>query len=63
MITKSSEHIKKARKKLKLTQRELAEKLDVERYNLAKYERGISMPPGDLILKLEELIKRQRPCV
>jgi len=62
-MTKSSNFIKSVRKKLKLTQRELAAKLEIERYNLAKYERGISMPSGDLIITLEEIVKRQRPCM
>ncbi len=55
MKTKSSLYIKGTREGLGLTQKELARKLKIKRYNLAKYERGLSMPSGDLILKIQNL--------
>ena len=56
MQIESSEYVKTARKTLGLTQQKLAEKLEIERYNLAKYETGKAMPSGDLILKIQELL-------
>jgi len=44
--------IRGARKGMKLTQQELADILEVNRYNIAKYETGITIPPGDLVLKV-----------
>ena len=42
-----------------VTQQQMAEMLKIERYNLAKYERGKSMPPGDLVLKIRDLLSRK----
>lgn len=55
MKTLSAAFIVAIRKKLKLTQNELADKLSIKRYNLAKYEKGITMPPGDVIVKLQKI--------
>lgn len=49
--------IKNARTKLGLTQKELASRLDSKRDNIAKYETGRAIPPGDVILKIQELIE------
>jgi len=53
---KSQKFIKESRKKLNLTQKALANKLKIHRYNVAKYETGKSMPPGDIILSIMELL-------
>lgn len=58
MKTKSSIFIKSARNAFGLTQDQFARQLKIERYNLAKYERGISMPPGDLVLSIRELLQK-----
>ena len=56
MKTTSSKYIKSKRKLLGMTQKELSGYLGIERVNLTKYERGITMPSGDLILKLQRLV-------
>jgi len=58
MKTKSSIFIKSARNAFGLTQDQFAKQLKIERYNLAKYERSISMPPGDLVLSIRELLQK-----
>jgi len=47
-----------ARKTLRMTQEQLAELLDTPRYNIAKYENGITTPSGNTILKVMELLER-----
>ncbi len=56
-MTKSSTYIKRVRKKLKLTQAELANKLGLNRVQITKYETKRTMPSGDIILKLRLLEK------
>jgi len=46
-----------ARKRLKMTQQALSEKLLIERYNLAKYENGTVNPPGHVVLKIIDLMR------
>jgi len=53
--TKSSSFIKKARQSMGLTQEKLAKRLKIKRYNLAKYERSLSMPSGDLIIEIQDI--------
>ena len=51
-----NEFIKTMRKKLGLTQEELAALLRKPQSSISKYERGTSMPPGDVILKIQSLV-------
>lgn len=58
---KTQKFIKESRKKLNLTQKELSEKLNAKgckskRCNIAKYETGRAVPPGDLVLTVLELL-------
>ncbi|MBW2596737.1 MAG: helix-turn-helix domain-containing protein [Deltaproteobacteria bacterium] len=46
-----------ARKKLRLTQSELAARLGKNRDNIAKYETGATNTPGDVILGVMQLIE------
>lgn len=55
MKTLSASYIKNQRDKMGLTQEQLAKRLKVKRYNLAKYETGLTMPPGDVIIRLQNL--------
>ena len=48
--------MKDARKKLKLTQHEMAARLGKNRDNIAKYETGATNTPGDVILRVRKLI-------
>ena len=48
--------IKESRKKLGLTQTELAIKLSSNKFNISNYETGRATPPGDIILKIQELL-------
>ena len=47
--------VREIRKKLGLTQAQLAEKVGVARYNITKYERGATIPPGDVLLKILQI--------
>ena len=51
-----SEAIKKHRKQLGLTQAQLAEKIDLKQYDIAKYERGIYKIPSETIPKIAEAL-------
>ena len=55
---KTSTFIKQARAQLKLTQMEFARLLNIKHYNLSKYELESAMPPGWIILKVQEILKR-----
>lgn len=55
-MMKTQNFIKASRKKLNFTQKVLAQKLKIERYNIAKYETGKTTPPGDIILTVLELL-------
>ena len=57
MKTNLAEYIKSLRKALGLTQSELAAILKIQRYNISKYENGITIPPGDVLLKMIEIGK------
>lgn len=46
----------KARKAAKITQAQLAEKLDVNRATVSKYETGIITPPLNQIMKISEIL-------
>ena len=47
--------IKSIRKQLGLTQLELSQRVEIHRYNLAKYETGASNPPGNILFKIQQL--------
>lgn len=54
-MIKLAEYIKQVRLNLKLTQRQFGEKIETKRHNIAKYETGRSVPPGDVLLKIQGL--------
>ena len=62
MVTNGSKNketasfMRKARKTLRLTQWEMAARLGKNRDNIAKYETGATNTPGDVILRVRELI-------
>jgi transcriptional regulator with XRE-family HTH domain len=47
--------IKKCRQDNKLSQEELAHKLDMKRSNVANYEAGRVVPPGSALLEMSEI--------
>jgi transcriptional regulator with XRE-family HTH domain len=47
--------IKKCRQDNKLSQEELAQKLDMKRSNVANYEAGRVVPPGSALLEMSEI--------
>lgn len=47
--------IKECRQKANLSQEELAQKLDMKRTNIANYEAGRVIPPGNILLKLADI--------
>ena len=49
-------YIKKARKKLGLSQNDLAKRLKVSNSAISRYERGNRKPPQYIITKLKELL-------
>lgn len=51
-----SEYIRSCRRDLGYTQKKLAEKTGSNRGKIAKYETDRSMPPGEFILKLQDLM-------
>jgi len=53
----TSHFMRDARKKLRLTQSELAARLGKNRDNIAKYETGATNTPGDVILGVMQLIE------
>ena len=55
---KTAAFMRGARSRLQVTQAQFADMLDVERYNVAKYERGSVRPPGDIILKTLDLVRQ-----
>lgn len=57
IMNKVAHFIKEARRDLRLTQDQLAKKLDTARSNLAKWETGWSDPPASVILELQEMVK------
>ena len=58
-IMETSNYILKARKKLKIRQKDMALLLGVRQVNLCKWEKGNTMPPGKIILRIMELLKRK----
>lgn len=58
-MTEISIYVKSSRAKLGLTQKVFANLLGKKRYNIAKYETGKAIPPGDIVLKIQKLISKQ----
>ncbi len=58
--TRSSGYLLSARTKMKLRQGDMAKLLGVRQCNLCKWEKGYTMPPGDIILRATELIKGRK---
>jgi len=56
----TAQYVRKARKRLKLTQKQLAGLLGIKRDSIANYELARAMPPGDVILNLQKILKRVR---
>ncbi|MBF0121565.1 MAG: helix-turn-helix transcriptional regulator [Desulfobacterales bacterium] len=52
---KSCVLLKNLRLKLNITQKEMAKILGKSRSNIANYERGYAIPPGDTLLKVLDL--------
>ena len=52
-----SEKMKELRKKNGLSQEELAEKLNVVRQTVSKWEKGLSVPDSELLIKLAEVFE------
>lgn len=50
-----AKYIKKVRKSLGLTQRQMADRIDIRRYNLAKYETGATTAPYEVYFKIKAL--------
>jgi len=57
---KTAIYLKSARDILKLKQKDMALLLGVRQVNLCKYERGYTMPNGEVILRTMELVKGRR---
>ena len=52
---KINEFVKKVRKKLGLTQTEFGQLVGKNRSTIAKYELGLAIPPGDVLLNIQGL--------
>ena len=52
-----SENIQAARKSKGLSQQELAEKLNVVRQTVSKWEKGLSVPDADTLIKIAEILE------
>lgn len=50
-----STYIKSVRQQLNDTQAEFAARIDSNRANIANYEKGRAIPPGDVLLKIQRL--------
>ena len=54
-IMNIAKYVKSVRAKLGLTQKDFAKRLDTYRTNITNYELGRAIPPGDILLKIQEL--------
>ena len=52
--------VKTARKSLRLTQEALGQMLGKDRTTVAHYERGTITMPGDVVLKLQDILASKR---
>ena len=50
-----SEYIRKVRKELGFTQDELARQIGSNKFNISNYETGRAIPPGNVLIKIQEL--------
>lgn len=51
-----AERIKKRRVDLELTQKYVADKLNVSFQTISKYERGVNIPDSDMLLKISNIL-------
>ena len=51
------DNLKKVRKGKGLSQEALAEKLNVVRQTISKWEKGLSIPDGDMLIKLSQVLE------
>lgn len=51
--------IKDTRSQLQLTQKELSKLLKRKQSTIARYESGGITPPGDIVLKIQQLLKNK----
>ena len=49
------ENIRRLRKNAKMSQEDLAEKLSVVRQTVSKWERGLSVPDAEMVIKMADL--------
>ena len=49
------ENIRRLRKNAKMSQEDLAEKLSVVRQTISKWERGLSVPDAEMVIKIADL--------
>ena len=54
-----NENLKNLRKKRGFSQEELAVKLNVVRQTISKWEKGLSVPDAQLLIKLSEILETQ----
>ena len=52
-----SENLKKIRKEKGLSQEALSEKLNIVRQTISKWEKGLSIPDGDMLIKLSQVLE------
>ena len=52
-----SENLKKKRKEKGLSQEALSEKLNIVRQTISKWEKGLSIPDGDMLIKLSQVLE------
>ena len=50
-------NLKKARKEKGLSQEALSEKLNVVRQTISKWENGLSIPDGDMLIKISQVLE------
>ncbi len=55
------ELIKAKRKKMKLTQEKFGKRIGKSRSDIANYENARCVPPGDVLLKIQQLQAGSRP--
>lgn len=60
MKTSTAEFIKEARKRMGVTQEKFAEMIEKSRCDIANYETGRAIPPGDVILRIQEKLKNRQ---
>ena len=53
-------YVKRVRKSLKLTQEAFAKKIGKTRGDIAKYENGFAIPPGDVLLRIQAAEKQPK---